>query len=300
MSLITAPLIDEVLNIIRLEVDLYHNYRVCGDWRINEHTLGATCFHMPTQGDCLLRVPDEGEWQLNEGDVVIFPKELPHLMEPSSPQEGLQQHLLIANSQDQPGTSMLCGAIAFQHAGGEQLMQLLPKVLIVRAEQAKHWLGPLTELIVAESLNGAALASPMLNRLCELLVVYALRCYAVNYQHESGIFALYAHPKLFNAVKAIHTSPAHNWQLSSLASEAAMSRTRFSELFTQVAGMTATQYLTWWRMQIAWSELLQGKHVEAVADNVGYRSEAAFARAFKKVFGTTVGVVRARGRKNQS
>ena len=287
-------LINDVLNLIRLRVDLYHNARVCGDWRINEHALGATCFHMPTQGDCLLSVPGEGEWHLESGDVVIFPKELPHSMTPSDNLEGPQQHLPIADSQSIPGTSMVCGAIEFQHSGGDQLIQLLPRVLIVRGERAKHWLGPLTELIVAESLNGVELDSPVLNRLCELLVVYALRYHAEHEHHESSIFALYAHPKLFKAVQAIHNNPAHHWQLSTLAQEAAMSRTRFSELFTQVAGMTATHYLTWWRMQLAWSELLKGHSVEAVASNVGYQSEAAFARAFKKVFGVTVGSVRTR------
>ncbi len=294
------PLINDVLNLIRLKVDVYHNARVCGDWRINEHTLGATCFHMPTQGDCLLSVPGEGDWHLREGDVVIFPKELPHLMVPSSEQQGPQQHLPIAESQAMTGTSMLCGAIEFQHAGGEQLMQLLPKVLIVSAEHAKHWLAPLTQLIVAESLQGTAMQSPVLNRLCELLVVYALRCYAENQSHENGIFALYAHPKLFKAVKAIHQQPAQAWQLASLASEAGMSRTRFSELFSQVAGMTATQYLTWWRMQVAWSELQEGHSVDLVANNVGYLSEAAFARAFKKTFGITVGAVRAQGRREST
>lgn len=288
------PLINDVLNLIRLKVDIYHNARVCGDWRINEHTLDATCFHMPTQGDCLLKVTGEGDWHLHEGDVVIFPKELPHIMTPSSQQQEPQQHLPIADSQTRLGTSMLCGAIEFQHAGGEQLIQLLPKVLIVRAKDAVLWLRPLTQLIVTESLQGATEKSPALNRLCELLVVYALRCYAEKHPHKNNIFALYAHPKLHKAVKAIHQKPAQNWQLASLASEAAMSRTRFSERFSQVAGMTAMQYLSWWRMQVAWSALQEGHSVNFVANYVGYLSEAAFARAFKKTFGITVGAVRAR------
>ncbi len=292
-------LINDVLNLIRLRVDVYHNARVCGDWRINEHTLEATCFHMPTQGDCLLTVPNHGEWLLEQGDVVIFPKELPHSMVPSSAQEGPQRHLPIGESQDINGTSMLCGAIEFQHTGGDQLMQLLPEVLVVNAKRAKQWLEPLTQLIVAESLGGTAAHNPVLNRLSELLVVYALRCYAENHPHENNIFALYAHPKLIKAVKAIHQHPAHPWQLHTLAKEAGMSRTRFSELFGQVAGMTAANYLTWWRMQVAWSELQEGHSVELVAEHVGYQSEAAFARAFKKTFNTTVGVVRARAKEGE-
>lgn len=292
MESYTVELINDVLNLIRLNVEVYHNARVCGQWRINEHSLGSTCFHMPTQGDCLLSVEGEGDWHLKQGDVVIFPKELPHTMIPSSKMQGQQQHLPIAESQEIAGTSMLCGSIDYQHNGGEQIMQFLPKVLVVEAALARQWLHPLTHLIVAESLSGGSMDSPVLNRLCELLVVYALRCFAENYSHEANIFALYSHPKLVQSVMAIHQKPAFGWLLSNLAKEAAMSRSRFSELFSQVAGMTATEYLTWWRMQIAWSELSQGHSVESVAEKVGYRSEAAFARVFKKVFGKTVGTVR--------
>ena len=286
-------LINDVLNLIRLKVEVYHNARVCGQWKINEHSLGATCFHMPTQGDCLLQVEGEGEWHLREGDVVIFPKELPHTMMPTNDMQGPQQHLPIATSQLIIGTSMLCGSIEFQHSGGEQLMQILPKVLVVEGEHANQWLYPLANLIVAESIAGASVDSPVLNRICELLVVYALRCFAENHPHQPNLFALYSHPKLYRSVKAIHQKPEFTWMLSNLGKESGMSRSRFSELFTQVAGMTATEYLTWWRMQIAWSKLSQGESVDSVADGVGYRSEAAFARVFKKTFGKTVGTVRA-------
>ena len=284
--------INDVLNLIRLEVEVYHNARVCGDWRINEHSLDATCFHMPTQGDCLLSIPTLGEWHLKEGDVVIFPKEMAHSMTPVIPMQGKQQHLPIADSQSIEGTSMLCGVVQFQHSGGERLVRLLPPILIIEAESVAQWLGPLKKMIVTESLMGAKMSSPILNRLCELLIAFSLRSFAEDQPHKNSILALYAHPKLLKSVEAMHRQVDHPWQLSSLANEAGMSRTRFSELFTQVAGMTAIQYLTWWRMQIAWSDLQAGHSVERVSERVGYRSEAAFARAFKKVFGHTVGTVR--------
>jgi AraC-like DNA-binding protein len=127
-------------------------------------------------------------------------------------------------------------------------------------------------------------------------MVYALKCYAEGFEHHGNVLALYRNTKLFRAVRAIHSYPERSWTLASLARESAMSRTRFAELFSKEAGITATQYLTWWRMQLAWAKLSSGESVESVSESVGYRSEAAFARAFKKVFGKTVGVVRARGR----
>lgn len=284
-------LIDDLVNLLRLRVQIYHNARVCGDWQLEAVASHRACFHMPSQGSCRLLVPGEGDWLLAEGDVVIFPRELAHSMVPCEPLSGPGQRLPIAESQTREGTSMLCGTIHFHH-GGEQLMNLLPRVMIIRAEKTRRWLAPTTELIVNESLTSNEVDNPILNRLCELLVAYTLRCYCENNHHENGLFAVYTHPKLYKAVKAIHNNPAGDWQLSSMAQEATMSRTRFAELFSTVAGMTATQYLTWWRMQVAYSELTQGRSVGYVADQVGYSSEAAFARVFKKVIGKTVGVVR--------
>ena len=135
-------------------------------------------------------------------------------------------------------------------------------------------------------------ALDILKRLSELLFAYALRCYAANYEHENGILALYAHPRLAPAVQAIHKSPGQSWQIASLAEQCAMSRTQFAKLFTEVSGYTVMQYLTWWRMQLAWSKLRDGATIDQTAEDVGYRSTAAFSRAFKTEFDETVGSVR--------
>ncbi|BFM09453.1 AraC family transcriptional regulator [Halioxenophilus aromaticivorans] len=288
-------LIDDLVNLLRLKVEVYHNARVCGDWHLEAEATNRACFHMPSQGECRLQVPGEGEWHLHQGDVAIFPRELAHSIVPTEPLSGQQQHLPIAQSQGQPGTSLLCGVIHFHHSGGAQLVGLLPKVVVVRMAEAGQWLKPLSELIVHESLAGEELNSPVLARLCEVLVSYTLRCHIQNSSHPTGLLAVYNHPRLFKAVKAMHSRPGRDWQLASLAEQANMSRSRFAQLFSEVAGMTATQYLVWWRMQVAFAELKKGHSVEQVADAVGYASEAAFARVFKKTMGTTVGAVRAGG-----
>lgn len=286
---------NDLLGLFQLDVSVYHNSRICGDWRLSADATGATCFHMPTQGDCILEVPNEGIWRLNEGDLVIFPHELEHTMHPVTKQEGEQQQLPIGQSQSLDGTSMLCGAVKSMHRSGQQLMTVLPRVLVVSGDIPKRWLAPLTELIVLESLNNDHIDSPILKRLSELLFAYALRCYATNYKHESGVLALYAHPRLAPAIHAMHDNPETAWQIASLAAQCAMSRTQFAKVFTEVSGYTVMQYLTWWRMQLAWSKLRGGTTVDQTAEDVGYRSAAAFSRAFKAEFGETVGAVRKMG-----
>jgi len=98
------------------------------------------------------------------------------------------------------------------------------------------------------------------------------------------MLALYSHKRLAKAVYAIHKSPDQAWTLEMMAREALLSRTVFSETFKAVSGWTAGQYLTWWRMQLAWVQLKHGDRIIDIADAVGYKSEAAFSRAFQRVF----------------
>ena len=285
--------LDDLLNVVRLRVRIYHNARVCGDWQINEGHPGMACFHMPTQGQCRMHVPDHGDWNLSEGDVVIFPAEIPHTLLPAEPLSGPQQHLPIHQAQNTPGTSLLCGEIQFQHPGAKQLLSMMPAVVVIPRHKAAHWLAPVTALIVQESLrDNHDHQSPVLNQLCELMICYTLRCYTENSPLQQGVFSLLSDKRLGPAVAAMHQAPASDWQLQDLAALAAMSRTRFAQAFRQVSGWTPMQYLTWWRMQVAYGLLQQGELIAEVAERVGYGSEASFTRAFKSAFNTTPGKVR--------
>lgn len=283
---------NDFVELIRLEVSIYHNARVCGQWQLGSHSEGNTCFHMVTQGDCLLTVPGVGEWTLLEGDLVIFPAEVTHSMVPVSQQQGPQVHLLIADSQDRPGTSMLCGEVKFQHRGSEALLNALPTVFVIERNESSLWLNHLYALIVAESLSIRESSSPILNRLCELLMTYALQHFVENENCSPGMLALFSHKKINKALEAIHESPAHAWGLVSLAGCAGMSRTQFSSTFKSLSTWTPMQYLCWWRMQLAWERLRTGETVAQVAERVGYQSEAAFSRAFSKYFGQSAGAIR--------
>ena len=288
-----SPL-NDLTQLLKLHVEVYHNARVCGDWKIETgpQPAGKTCFHMATQGGCLLSVPDHDNWVLAEGDLVIFPREIAHSMVSQQPQQGPQQHLPISQSQSTPGTSMLCGEITFANPGFQVLLDALPKVFVIERDASTPWLRELLNLILAESLSSETPSNPMLDKLCELLFAYGLRHF-IEYQNNSiGIVALFSHQKITRAVSAIHNKPDSDWGLISLAEEAQMSRTQFAQAFKKLSGWTAMQYLTWWRMQLAWSYLDAGEHVATVAEKVGYRSESAFSRAFQKSHGVSAGAVR--------
>ncbi|VAW64151.1 Transcriptional regulator, AraC family [hydrothermal vent metagenome] len=284
--------LSEILSLLNLDVSIYHNAKVCGDWQINEHRLGATCFHIVTLGHCVLSVPGLFDDRLECGDLVVFPRELAHSMRPEKAQTGKQRHLAFQESEDIYGTGILCGEIRFQHKGCRYLLNALPPLFIIKYSQGGAWLQSLLKMIIDENHNISMASKVVLDKLTELLFTYALRQYLLDNPDKTGIFSIYAHPRIAKAVSAIHKHPEKNWTLELMAKEAMLSRTAFAETFKALSGWTAGQYLTWWRMQLAWHLLKRGENIAQVSNKAGYRSESSFSRAFKKIFGISAGKVR--------
>ncbi len=283
-------MIVDLLKLFRMHAEVYHNAKVCGDWLIRESELGQTCFHMPTEGACILSIPGFPDEILEAGELVIFPRELPHSMRPASEIEGLQVHVPYARAVEVEGTGMLCGKILFQHVGGDALINSLPKVMIFKHSANTMWLHQLRQLLIDESyLNAQSL---VIDRLSELVFVYAMRHYVEQDCSDVGVLALYGHSKLRRALLEMHRSPQKAWTLKGLATVSGLSRTGLAESFKAVSGWTTMQYLTWWRMQLAYDYLSRGDSVSMVAEAVGYRSEAAFSRAFRREFSLHAGEVR--------
>ena len=282
----------QILNLLKLDVSIYHNAKVCGNWQLTAHSLGTTCFHIVLSGCINLDVPGHYNGILNTGDLVIFPRELPHSMTSAIPLKGKQKHLNYREAQDMDGTGLLCGSAHFQHQGGRFILDALPPVFIIRYDPANYWLKSLLEIFLAENISGGAASKVIFDRLSELLFTYALRQYLTDHPEEVGVLAIYGNSRLARVIEAIHQQPEKDWTLDSLAKEASLSRTAFAELFKTVSGWTAGQYLIWWRMQLAWSMLSSGKSSAEVANNVGYKSESAFSRAFQNMFKTSAGKVR--------
>lgn len=285
-------MLSDILSLFRLKAEVYHNAKVCGNWEIREHQLGQTCFHMPVEGACKLSIDGHVEEQLDAGDLIIFPRELPHQMCPISPLEGEQIHLPYPESKDREGTGLICGRIEFKHNGCHLLLRSLPEFLILRKNETESWLAPLLTLIKEESYRADETSHLVLDRLSEMLFVYALRTFIEKEPDQTGVLALYSNPMLAGAIKAMHSHPEQDWTLESLASAAMMSRTKFANMFRNTGKWTPMQYLTWWRMQLAWDLLTKGEPIADVSERVGYKSESAFSRVFKKEFGTSVGAVR--------
>ncbi len=151
---------------------------------------------------------------------------------------------------------------------------------------AAGWLGTLMNIAVSEARSARAGGENVLARLSELMFVEAIRRYLETLPAaRTGWLAGLRDPMVGQALAALHGQPAEAWTVERLARLAGQSRSVFAERFTEMVGQPPMQYLALWRMQLAARLLVEGGHVAAVAGAVGYESEAAFSRAFKKLVG---------------
>lgn len=274
----------------RLNVTVYHNAMVCGDWQLSEYHLGVCCFHMVTIGSCHMSVMDQ-MIVLNQGDLVFFPREIAHKIYPINASKGDQQHLAYSRKDDHEGTGLLCGAIYFDHPSASQLLDSLPVYCVIPANSSQAWFTPLYELILAECYAPTLASSVILDRLSELIFFQCLQ-YVLQTSQQHNLLSLYAHSQLVQVVNAIHKQPQYPWGLESLARQANVSRTKFAKLFRDTSGWTPMQYITWWRMQIAVDLLRDGESFGQICESIGYQSEAAFQRSFKQIMGVSPGKFR--------
>lgn len=250
-------------------------------------------YHILTAGQCWAGVAGERRVRMEPGDVIVFPHGDSHLM--SSDAGDHRDAPVFASAPDPfPGTvyfgpgahcdtSLVCGFLAFDARPYNPLLASLPRCLHLRA-MAGGWLAEFPRQVVAESRTNRLGSESMLTRMAELMFVECLRRHAEQVSAEQrGWLAGLTDPVVGAALVELHARPAHPWTLAELARAVASSRTVLAERFTRYVGVPPMQYLTQWRLQLAAEQLVRGTaKVAAIAAQVGYESEAAFSRAFKR------------------
>jgi AraC-like DNA-binding protein len=156
------------------------------------------------------------------------------------------------------------------------------------------WVQSTLRFMAAEPQELGAGGETVITRLADVLVIHAIRGWIQrDPAAQTGWLAGLRDKQVGRALTLIHRDPAHPWTLESLASEAAMSRSAFAARFSEVVGVPAMQYVARWRMHLATSWLREDDAgLGELAGRLGYRSEAAFSRAFERVVGTSPGAAR--------
>jgi AraC-like DNA-binding protein len=272
-------------------------------------------YHVVTNGRCWGGVPGEPPIALAPGDVLVLPRGDAYAMSLSSDLRGgpdqaevlgflgamAAGRLPFTVVEDGGGAERLelvCGFLGCDMRPFNPLLATLPRLLCVRRTEsaADAALDRLVEVTIAESRDRRAGGECVRLRLGELMFVEVVRRHlAALPAEQGGWLAGLRDPVVGRALALLHERPAHPWTLEALARESGASRSVLAERFTHLVEHPPMQYLTRWRMQIAARLLAESaRKVAAVAQEVGYESEAAFSRAFKSAAGAPPAIWRRR------
>ncbi len=256
-------------------------------------------YHVVTEGELLVGLEDAPMMDVRAGEIVLFPQNAPHTLASAPGLKPVSGRVLIQQSADGglhqikhggggAGTRIYCGFLASGDVYNP-LMLTLPKALKIdiRTAGAREWIEASVRFAAGELAEGRLASSGVMSRLAESLLTEAIRHYSSTLDEEEvGWLNGLKDPQIGRVLALIHQRLSAPWSAESLAREAALSRSAFVERFTALVGAPPIRYLTMWRLQTAKVGLRDsGKTIAQLAHSVGYNSEEAFSRAFKREYG---------------
>lgn len=311
----------DVLRVIRLAGGVFLEAELTAPWCINGKISPDFCrpfqvaprhiiaSHFVVQGHMQLCVAGGDSIDVHAGEIVLLSHNDEHCFGsdlsavPVSAQKIVQAPPIGGISRIEYGgggeaTQLLCGFLGSE-TSFSPLLSSLPRILKldVRASASGAWIESSFRFAVSEIAAGRMGSATVIAKLSELLFVEAVSQYVARLPAERrGWLAGLRDPQIGRALALLHARPTKDWTAEALAIEVGMSRSVFAERFTSLVGQPPMHYLTLWRMHLA-AQLLRDKHdsVAQVAIAVGYESEAAFSRAFKRQFGASPGGWRGQG-----
>lgn len=303
-----AGRLTRALHTVRMRGTFYCRAELTAPWSLRMPAVAdAVSFHVLTTGTCRVSVPGHAPVELRAGDLALVPHGRGHdlVSGPGSgpprrverlPQDYLTEHYsVLRHGGGGPATQLVCGVVGFDEPVVRELVRALPPVLLAAGAPAVRD----TVRLMAEELSHPRPGGEVVaTRLADVLVVQAIRGWL---EHDPGAregwLRALDDERVGRALEAVHAEPGRPWTLDGLARTAAMSRSAFAARFTSLVGETPMAYVTRWRMLLAQARLTQDDTtVAALAAELGYRSEAAFSRAFTRTMGRTPGSVRRESR----
>ena len=298
----------DVLETVRVVAACYGRLEATAPWGIRVRPGEDAKFHVVLEGHARLVVEGVAEpIELSAGDIVALPHGHAHslLDDPSITAQPLEELLVCRARGDNSvlrvggggqSSTIVSGRFRFEDRKNNPLLSVLPPVITLRGEMGKsvRWLEPTLKFIACEAQSGRPGSQTVIARLADVLFIQIVRGHLASLPvNGSGWLGALADGQIGAALGHIHQSPEQDWTVQSLAAKVAMSRSAFASRFMRLVGEPPLSYVTRWRMQKAASMLRDGKQTLAeVAAQVGYDSEAAFSKAFKRAVGSAPGAYR--------
>jgi AraC-like DNA-binding protein len=300
----------EALHFLRMNGIFYSRCELTAPWGLTLPPFDACMmFHVVTEGQCWLDVEGADPCLMRPGNLALVPHGEGHrlLAAPGLRAPGLfdvpreqvsDRYEIIRLGGGGTATTLICGVVRFDHPAAHHLIRLLPRVISVDAWSSPEmeWIQSTLRFIAAEARELRAGGETVITRLADILVIQAIRSWiARDPAAQTGWLGALRDKQMGHAIAAVHRDPTGNWTLTSLAAKAGMSRSAFAARFTQLVGEPAMRYVTRWKMNTALMWLREDDAPLAeLASRLGYESEAAFSRAFKRCIGQSPGATRRR------
>jgi AraC-like DNA-binding protein len=269
-----------------------------------EHVIS---FHAILSGSCWagLAGTSNSSERFNVGDIVIYPmgdanvlssapgmRGIPDLQEYARPKDRPLPIVTRLENQGADYCHLVCGYFGCDARPFNPLLEALPRMLLSQMPAAaQNWLSSLLRVAAEEAGRGGAGSESLLAKLAELMFIEVVRQYITQLPDDSiGWLSGLKHPHVGHALRLIHGQPRRPWTLAALAHEVGLSRSVFADRFAHYVGDSPMHYLGRWRMQLAIRHLsIPGVSIAQAGAEIGYESEAAFNRAFKKYVGLPPG-----------
>ncbi len=297
----------DILNTLRLSSSLYFRTELTAPWGINVPAKpGVARFHIVTRGQCWLQVNEDEGLHMSNGDLVVIPHGASHTLAdvPTASARPLADVLdEVEYTGEGPlvyggggaGCCLVCGEFAFDDMGDHPLLKNLPRKLYVTGDTSYNtqWLDSAMGFIAHEAAKLEPGAHAIIDRLSEIILIQVIRATLDASAEQIPFLSAFSDTRINQVLTAIHADPASDWSVERLGQLVNMSRSSFSNRFTELANMTPLQYVIFVRLQKA-SRLLAETSTPliTVAERIGYQSEAAFSQAFKKQYGMRPGQFR--------
>ena len=196
---------------------------------------------------------------------------------------------------DGAGCCLICGEFSFHNLSRHPLLENLPTKLHISGDSSYNaqWLDSAIGFITHEATKLAPGAHAIIDRLSEIILIQVIRATLDSTKEHIPFLSAFTDARMSKALSAIHANPAYDWSVERLGQLVNMSRSSFSNRFTELASMTPLQYIMFVRLQKS-SRLLTETttSLNIIAESIGYQSEAAFSQAFKKHYGVRPGEFR--------
>jgi AraC-like DNA-binding protein len=310
---VNADVLSDVLRAVRLTGAVYFDFELSSPWvaeappsreiaaRVMPGAQRVIEYHLIARGTCWGHAVGQEPIHLREGDLIVFPQGDAHVLSSAPGMRAAPDMSAFAR----PSTPLplfyelggggperarvVCCFLGCDERPYNPLLTALPTVIHLSAadpQATTGWLGTLLSMAMKEAGSARAGRENVLARLSELMFVETIRQYLETLPSaQTGWLAGLRDPVVGHALAVLHGEPSEPWTVERLARLVGLSRSVLAERFAEMVGQPPMQYLALWRMQLASRLLVEGGQVAAVAGAVGYESEAAFSRAFKKLVG---------------